>query len=887
VKARLALSCLLLLPALLQASAARADEEFPHGQLPDGIVPTHYSLELIIDPRQAGFSGTVAIDVTAAAPTRLIWLHGLGLTAVEARVESQGASIPATYREVDAVTGVARLDLDGEVPAGPATLHFRYQGGYCDGAEGLFLTQVGEDRYVFSQLQAIDARRVFPGFDEPRFKTPFDVTVRAIDGDRVIANTPLVSATSAPGGMVTHRFETTLPLPTYLLAFAVGPLDIVDAPAVPANEIRRHPLPLRGAATRGQGPRLAYALRNTAAMVEWLERYFDLPFPYPKLDLIASPRMGGAMENAGAILYGDDYLLFGDDAPPSQLRRYAETHAHELAHQWFGDLVTPTWWEDTWLNESFATWISYKVAAAWQPGLIDGIDLTRDAFGAMDLDSLNAGRPIREPVTDSRQILATFDSITYEKGGGVLAMFESYLGEEVFRKGVQVHLRRHLHGTATSADFFSAMAEAAGEPAIMDAFRSFVDQPGVPLVTVRRSADGRKLGLSQTRYRPIGSTLDAARSWRIPVCVAVYGAVLPAKRCTLLQSTSTELELPEGVTAVMPNADGAGYYRSSLDESALGQLTEIAATLPDREALALTDSLVAAFRAGRLPFTGLLAAARQLAAHPNRLVALSLGYELTDIRNRWAGPAERNALSAALTDMYAPRLAGLGLDPRAGAYAAEDPNRRLLRRSLASILVMDGNSTEMPGRLADAARRSLDDPTALDPEFRDIAWIVGVRQFGAGFAAAMSERVLNSPDPQVRAAAAAALGQAVDPEVSTAALALSLDSRIGINEMLTLAFRQLGQAETRDRAWPWLTRNFDAFHQKLPGFAQDVTYALPSSFCDAGHRREIAQFMEPAAAAARTGTLRVARTLERIDLCVAQRAALGPQVMEALGATLR
>jgi hypothetical protein len=500
----------------------------------------------------------------------------------------------------------------------------------------------------------------------------------------------------------------------------------------------------------------------------------------------------------------------------------------------------------------------------------------------MNLDSRAAGRPVREAVTDSRRITSTFDSITYEKGGGVLSMFESYLGEQAFRDGVRLHVRRNLHGTATSDQFFAALADASGQPGVVDAFRSFVEQPGVPLVSARRQADGRTLALAQSRYRPIGAAYDTARQWKIPLCMTAYGPAAPQKVCTLLTAASGEVALPEGTTAFVPNAGGAGYYRFELETEELERLAAIAGRLPDREALALADSLAAAFYAGQLPFARLLAAAAQLGAHPSRLVSLHLGYELVDIRNRWACPAERTALGEALVRIYAPRLAALGLDPRAGAYASEEPARRLLRRSLTSLVAVEGGHAPTIAVLAEAARKSLEDPAALDAEFREVAWIVGLRQFGAGFAAAMSERVLSSPDPLVRSAAAGALGRAEDPAVSTAALELAIKPGVRVNELLMIAFRQMDGAATRDVAWPWLQRNFDRLASQLPGYAQDFVYALPSSFCDAAQRESVARFLEAGAANSRVSPLRVARTLERMDVCIAQKQALGAQVGAAL-----
>lgn len=878
------LRCAVLATAFLTTPClAAAQDDYPRGLLPGTVTPVRYGLELTIDPRQDGFSGKASIEVWINEPARRIWLHGLDLTEVEVRAESDGRKIDGTYTAVDAGMGVARIDFERELQTGPAMLRFSYRGRYQRGAEGLYLIEAGGERYVFSQFEATDARRVFPGFDQPGFKTPFDVTVIAARDDVVVSNAPLASTKPAGKGRVAHRFEPTLPLPTYLLAFAVGPLDVVEAPPIPANEVRELPLPLRGVATRGQGPRLAFALANTQEMVERLERYFDVAFPYPKLDLIASPSHGGAMENAGAIVYDESILLLDEDAPTTQLRWFGLAHAHELAHQWFGDLVTPWWWEDTWLNESFASWLAHKVAAAWRPALFNQADHVAGAFGVMDRDSRASSRPVREPITDSLRIASTFDALTYQKGGGVLSMFESYLGEEPFRDGVRLHVERHPHGVAASDELFAALAEASGQPAVVEAFRGFVERPGVPMIAVSLSEDGQVMDLAQSRYRPLGATYAVESSWKTPFCFSTYDGETPQRLCALIEGPHARLALPAPVTTVMPNADGAGYYRFAMNAEAMQRLVDMAADLPDTEALALVDSLGAAFRAGQLPFADLLEAARQLAWHDDRRVALGLADTLTAISNRWSTPAERDAIASALVDIYAPRLEALGLDAGAGKYAAEDTARRLLRASLTRLLALEAHHEPTLSVLADAAQRSLDDPQALDPEYREIAWTVGVRRIGAPFADEMARRATTGDNALVRNAAASALGGATDPKVSAKARETIADPALRGRDMLSVAFSQLGQPETRDAAWAWMQANLDDMRSRMPGFAQDYVYAAPSSFCDPDLRASVGRLLDAATADKRVNPGTASRTLESIDLCIAQKAALGGQVREVLG----
>jgi len=556
------LARLFFIPVLFSFSLAATNDAIPMGRLPASVEPRGYRLTLTIDPRQAEFSGATEIDLSLREPARAIWLHGHGLRVSNVVLITSGRTVEGRYAEVDTVSGVARVDFDEEIAAGRALLRLTYAASFEKAPQGLYRTDVAGEWYAFSQLEPIDARRVFPGFDEPRFKTPFDVTVVADGRDKVVSNTPLASKTRVRDG-VRHHFVVTHPLPTYLLAFAVGPLDIIQAPAVRPSVVRPRPLPLRFVASRGQGKRLAFAARHTGEIVLRLEEYFGFAFPYPKLDLIASPINGIAMENAGAIVFDDRHLLIGARPSPAQQSVFGGIVAHEIAHQWFGDFVTPVWWDDIWLNESFAQWLGSKISDRWRPGFGTRAEQLAATLKAMDTDALRVGRPMHQPIDENRQIIGTFDEITYQKGAGVLAMFESYLGEARFRRGVQLHLRRHAHGSATADDFFAAMAEAAGEPPVLGAFRSFVDQPGVPFVSAMLSDDGSSLMLRQERYRPVGSAIAPGALWDVPLCVRMLSSAHAPKQCVLMTGTEARIDLgaPAGATPAVKGITGSPWTR--------------------------------------------------------------------------------------------------------------------------------------------------------------------------------------------------------------------------------------------------------------------------------------------------------------------------------------
>jgi len=478
-----------LAPPPTQAGAEldQAAKGLPLGQLGERVVPKEYRLDLRIEPAEPIFSGIIEIDVVLAEPHDGIFLHGRDLEVTAAWLESNGERIDATYAQVDE-TGVAEVTLNQTAASGPATLHFEYSAPFNAALEGLYRVQEDGDDYAFTQFEATSARLAFPSFDEPAFKTPFNIAVTARTEHEVITTTAEISRTNPAPGLTRHVYATTPPLPTYLIAFAVGPLDIVEAPALPATALRSRPLPLRGIAARGKGVDLGYALENTQSLVEALEAYFAIPFPYPKLDIIAVPDFAaGAMENVGAITYREQLLLLPDNASVQQKRAYARVHSHELAHQWFGNLVTPRWWDDIWLNESFATWMGNKAVDQVQPGQGFANATLRGALGAMNSDSLVSARQIRQPIESNHDIATAFDSITYRKGGGVLQMFENYLGEKAFRAGVRLHMQRFANQVADANDFMQSLADGARRPDVIESFRSFLEQPGVRYRCRRRT----------------------------------------------------------------------------------------------------------------------------------------------------------------------------------------------------------------------------------------------------------------------------------------------------------------------------------------------------------------------------------------------------------------
>jgi len=860
---------------LVYSTAAHAaDPSPPLGRLPGTVKPTAYRLQLTIDPAAKDFSGHTEIDAELTQPARTLFLHGNGLKVSKAQVTASGSSTAVSYTQVDD-SGVARLDLPRQLPIGTVTLSFDYTAAFRTGAEGLFHAEVAGDWYAWTQMEPIDARRMFPGFDEPGFKTPFTVTVTAPKNLKVFANAPETNAATA-GAMIVHRFAPTAPLPTYLVAVGVGPFDVVESVA-PPNAVRKQPLPMRVIATKGQLPRMQLSAVEGPKLLALLEQYLGIAYPFPKLDLLGTPLLGGAMENAGLIIYDDTLLLLDPNPPFRQLRSFAEVHAHEMAHQWFGDLVTPSWWTDIWLNESFAEWMGKKISNQWRADLgIAASELT-DAFSAMDTDSLARGRPIRQEITENRQISGAFDSITYKKGAQVLSMFESYLGPEKFAQGVKLHLGRYRFGNASADDFFRSLGEAANDAKIVPAMRTFTDQMGVPMVAL--TEHGNEVSLSQSRYRPLGVEALAKQNWNIPFCMARGGNT----QCMLFD-TATSTASVKGDAALMPNAGGSGYYRFRLDDAGWDRLIATAGKLPGREALALGDSVWSDFIAGSGKFDRVVAAARALSVNPERLAVIDLGYRLKGLADTAFTADQRAAYQRLMQSIYGARLAALGLDLRRGAHAKEPASTQALRQSLVPLVALEGRDPAVRKQLLAAAEASLGgDAQAIDPAFRISALIVAVQERGGPFMKQLTATMVKSTDPLFRSDAAQALGSADTPTLAATTVDLALTPGVQSLETVQMLLSLSERPGSRDTVVNFADKHFQRVMDAFPGFARPEAIGLLEGYCDSDSIQKVDAFVRPKLKELGGGELRLEQTKDRIKQCVTLKQAKGAEISAGLG----
>ena len=877
----------LVVLALVAAGAAHADP-IPLTRLPGWAVPQSYQLTFKIDPHQQRFTGHTVIRVKLDRASDHLWLHGHDLAVDQVTVtDAHGHAKPATWIEVAPQQGVARIDFGRTLKPGQIVLGIDYSAPFNRQLQGLYKVSDDGQPYAMTQMEPISARYAFPSFDEPGFKTPYDIALTVPDGEVAVANTAQLKEVGAGPGWKTVSFAPTKPLPTYLVAFAVGPWDVVPGPTISPDAVRAEPVPLRGIAPQGQGRRMQHVLGETPAIIHALESYYGFGYPFGKLDLLAAPDFAaGAMENAGLVTFRDWLLLLDPDSPARYVRGSFEVTAHELAHQWTGDTVTLAWWNDIWLNEAFATWMQQKVTEQLHPEYRADLDRIEGAQRAMANDSLASARAIRQPITGNGDIETAFDGITYQKGAAVIGMFEHYVGADAFRQGMRAYIQAHKFGNADATDLVAAIATAAHRgAAFRHAFMSFLDQSGVPLIsTALAQANGQTvLQLSQSRYLPLGSSADPNRQWGIPVCVR-YGVDGGSRvACRMLDTAHAILPLP-GASAsswVMPNANASGYYRFGLDRAALAVLSKQVGHLADTEQLAYADAVGASFRRGDLDAGDVLAAFEPLTGATTTAVALAPLPTVEWLYDHEAiTDAQRRQLADWVQRNYLPRLQQLGYRRRPG----ESDQDTQLRVALANALALDFRIEAVRAPLlkqGDAALKSGPDGkldlAAADPDLLGTALAVVVRERGEPAVHALIAAVPQTTDPALRNAMLEGLSYAEGPLLSDEVRNFALQPAVKVGEMAMLLHGGHDTPAKRDATWQWATAHYAQLVARSGSFS---TGALPALFAGGGCSRaeadRLSAFFTPRLGQLTGAARGLAQTRESILLCAALKAKQDP-----------
>jgi puromycin-sensitive aminopeptidase len=837
-------------------------------RLAPDVRPTDYHLHLEPDLDAARFRGEVRIDVRLERPRAEIVLHAANLAIERATAEMNEQVIPLRVR-LDRHDETATLRPARPLPAGTLALRLRFSGALNQHLRGLYSASAGGARYAFTQCEAADARRIMPCFDEPGMKARFHVTVTARTGDTVLSNGPVAREQALPGGRRAVHFEPTPPLSTYLLALAVGPLEASEVRHVGRTPIRVWHVP-------GKSHLAAFGLEAGVEALARLEDYFGIPYPYAKLDLVAVPDFeAGAMENAGAVFFRETLLLLdpGTVSLPER-KRAAEVIAHELAHMWYGDLVTMAWWDDLWLNEAFATWMAYRVVDDWKPEWQMWQGFEHDRAGALGLDALASTHPIYAPVRSVAQATENFDLITYEKGAAVVRMIEHYLGADAFRDGVRRYMERHREGNAVAADLWRALGEASGADVARVA-QAWIAQPGFPLVTLSRA--GRTLRVRQERFfaDPRVPAAKRRQRWPVPLVVRLGGARADGVARALVQTASQSVSLPAPPPAwCFGNASAGGFYRVRHDPETQAALVGALQTLGAVERLALVGDQWALVRADRATIETFLDLADALEDEADHDVLDGVAGPLAVIDEQVVEPgsAEQAALRAWIVRRFGPALDGLGW-----VAADDEPSEVRLRR--AALVRLVGGIGESPAVLAEARRRLnayLVARGALEPNLAEPVVSLAARSGDGALYDRYREVAAAARTPQEQRRFLLNLSSFRTQDTVQRTLDALLTPEIPTQDVAFLLMRLFGNPAGRDAAWRFLRRRWSALRKRIPPLMLarlvDATPALRTP----RHAREVREFFRghPLPEAARA----VRQALERFRLNAELRRRTAPGV---------
>jgi alanyl aminopeptidase len=855
----------------------------PKGQLPKDMVPTHIYLDLQIIPDEVYFSGKTRIKATVNKSQKIYYIHGklLQVSAVQLK-DNAGNIHRGHYQQIDE-SGIAELSFEQPIALGEVELSIDYKSKFNEALEGLYRVKDGGINYAFTQFESISARLAFPGFDEPAFKVPYDISLTVKNEHVAISNTPIKNTTQLDNGLKRIEFLTSKPLPSYLLAFVVGEFDVVKWQDLPVTAVRDRPVALAGLATKGKGDKLNYALEHTAEILESLENYFQIPYPYLKLDIIAVPDFSaGAMENAGAITYREQLLLFDDNPSQQQKRSYMGVHAHELAHQWFGNLVTPYWWNDIWLNEAFATWMSYTALKNVYPEQNFDQRILSGSLSAMKSDSLISARQIRQPIKSNHDISSAFDGITYSKGGGVLEMINTFLTPEQFRNGIHDYMLKFAFKNASADDFINAIsASSKNIPAdlIRSSINSFLEQPGIPYLDINnRCEDGvNTVSLNQSRYLPLGSHGSETQKWKIPACLSYEIDGKRHQDCEMIDQQQQEFTLSGSGCAqyIMPNANGSGYFRYTLSPDNWSKLYKNLDNLTAKEVISLNDSFNASLDNGKIDLITFMTVAPVIATSKLNNIAKAPMSTLTYLHDKVTDNKEQKQQLADIANkLYLQKFNELDFLAKEND-SVED---KKLRTSVIQFLADIGNNSEIRAQLVAMAIKytgfhtdSQLHPLAVERDLISTALMTAVEDLPAEFTAHLLSLFDASTEGTTRGRLLNGMAASKDTQFTAQMRDWILSDRLRGNEIYTIFFTQVNDKDLQFEMWQWVQDNLQAFKQRMPTWFQGRLPLVGSGFCSNKHKGELQDFFEPIIEDLSGGPRTLAQVTERIELCIAKK----------------
>jgi aminopeptidase N len=840
-----------------------------HAQrLPQSVIPEHYQLKLTPHLKTATFTGSEKIDVLLKEPQSAITLNAAQINFKNVTANLHGQMLKATVTQ-DAQKQQATFHFGQTLPAGPLNLSIAYTGILNGQLRGFYLSKTKRRNYAVTQFEPTDARRAFPSWDEPAFKATYSVTLVVNKGDTAISNTNIISDTPGPvPGKHSIKFATTPKMSTYLVAFLVGDFQCTSGAS--------DGVPIRVCATPDKVQYTRYALNIAEYVLHYYDTYFGIKYPMPKLDLIAIPDFeAGAMENFGAITYREtDLLIDPATASLGAKARVGVVVAHEMAHQWFGDMVTMKWWNNIWLNEGFATWMENKPIAAmhpeWQMKQVAATSLN----AILNLDAQRTTRTIRANANTPDEINEMFDGITYGKAAAMLDMVEHYEGVQTFRQGVHNYLKAHMYANADAQDFWNAQTAVSHMP-INKIMESFVAQPGVPLVTFSNPENGT-VAVSQERFflNPKVKT-SRAQTWYIPVCFKTGDG---GSHCDLLSGSQQTLKVPQA-PFLFGNAGGLGYYRSSYPQSVYAKILDNVETgLTPEERISFIGDEWAKVRANTAPvgqYLNLVSAVRN--DQSPGVVGTALANVAVINAQIASTPEERDALARWTRKTFEPAYNLLGKP-----QDTDSPMKKELRAELFGYLGDLGNDPEVIAQARTMAESYLKNQTTVDPTLAQVALRVAAIHGDAAFFNQLENVFETSNNPDLKETALHLLGQFEEPSLATRALNLAVSGKVRNQDSVLLIGGMLGGQHTRDLTWKYVRENWPQVHAQMTEWMEARLVSGAGSFCSASKRDEVMNFFttHKMHAAART----LLQTRDRINDCIDLRSMQGQNLQNWMSA---
>jgi len=842
-------------------------------RLPEIARPENYKLAFTPDLDSAKFEGDETITVRVLKPTSEITLNAADIDFHNVTITANGMTQKANVTpEKDKEMAV--LSVEKQLPAGTATIHIAYSGILNSEMRGLYLGKDDQGRkYASTQFEATDARRAFPSFDEPDYKATFDITAVADKGMTAISNQKVISDEPGPGDKHTVKFATTAKMSSYLAALVIGNFEYLEGEA--------DGIPIRVYATTGKKEMGKFALESAEHILSYYDKYFGIKYPYGKLDLVGIPDFSaGAMENTGCITFREVILLIDEKQGSVDLKKtIASVIAHEMAHQWFGDLVTMKWWDDVWLNEGFATWMSSKPIQKWRPEWNFDLDDVSNTGGTLNVDALENTRPIHQAANTPDQIQELFDGIAYGKAAAVLRMLESYLGEETFRAGVNAYIKQHQYANATAEDFWDAQAKTSKKP-VDQIMPTWVKQAGEPMVNVKAQCTGGSTSVTLTQQRyyfdRVRYESPSDQLWQIPLCMK--GSATSAPKCELLTKKEATFALPGCSNWVFANAGAAGYYRTGYQPETIRAIAADAETkLTPAERISLHNDIWASVRVGREPVGDYLAYAQGLQGDRNRAVIEDVLVKLNYIGQYLVNDSDRDAYRSWLRQYLTPMIKQVGWEPKAG----ESDEHRTLRARLFAALGYDARDPEALEEARKIADKALSDPASVDHELAGSALAIAAAHGDSEFYDKLMTALKNPKSPEEYYAYFYTLPQFTDPKLLQRTLDFAISSDVRSQDALGLVGNVLGNPDGQKLAWDFVKEHWPELEKAGGPFASAQVVGATSSFCDAGMRDQVTEFFNAHKVAAAERTYK--QSIERINNCVDLKSQQQPNLASWLG----